>query len=170
MYSETKIGDYLNALASKAPAPGGGSVAALVGAIGCATLAKVANFTIGKEKYKAHEKEMIDILKRLDELRGDFNDLCGEDAKAYNKLSTAFKLAKGEERDTKIQAALKEAIRVPLEIAKKAQDAMKLTPIVEKKGNRNLITDTKIAALLFKCAFEGAVLNVEINKKMEKRG
>ncbi len=168
MYGETTINAYLNALASKAPAPGGGSVAALVGAVGCATLAKVVNFTLGKEKYKACEEEMADILKRLEIIRGDFNRLCSEDAKAYGKLSAAFKLPKDDKREEKVEAALKEAALVPLEICMKSREATKLVLPVSEKGNANLITDTRIAELLFKCALKSAILSVEINLKSIK--
>ncbi|MCQ9207432.1 MAG: cyclodeaminase/cyclohydrolase family protein [Omnitrophica bacterium] len=168
MYGETTINVYLNALASKSPVPGGGSVAALIGALASATLGKVVNFTLGKEKYLAHEEEMQGILKRLGGIRQDFNKLCSEDAKAYKKLSDAFKLPKDEKREGKIQAALKEAAMVPLEVCKKAHEAIKMYPPVARKGNSNLITDTEIAKLLFKCAFRSAVLNVEINLKSVK--
>ena len=164
MYRQAKISDYLNALASKAPVPGGGSVAALVGAVGCATLAKVVNFTLGKEKYKACEEEMADILKRLEIIREDFSRLCSEDAKAYSKVSSAFKLPEDEKRE----AILKEAALVPLEVCEKSREAMKLVLPVMERGNPNLITDTKIAELLFKCALKSAVLNVEINLKSIK--
>jgi len=165
MYDKTQIGDYLNALASKAPAPGGGSVAALIGAIGCATLGKVVNFTLGKEKYKAHEEEMADILKRLDSARESFNQLCSEDAKVYGKLREAFKMPKGEERDRKIEDALRDAITVPLDVCIKSREAIEMCLPVVKKGNPNLMTDTGIAGLAFKCAFEAGILNVEINLK-----
>lgn len=170
MYSENTISDYLNALSSKSPVPGGGSVAALIGALASATLGKVVNFTLGKEKYLAHEEEMQGILKRLEALRRDFNKLCSEDAKAYQKLSDAFKLPKDEKRAGKIQAALKEAAMVPLKVCKKAHEAMAMYPPVAQKGNSNLITDTEIAGFLFKCAFRSAVLNVEINLKSIKDG
>ena len=170
MYSENTISDYLNALSSKSPVPGGGSVAALIGALASATLSKVVNFTLGKEKYLAHEEEMKGILKRLGVIREDLNRLCSEDAKAYEKLSDAFKLPKNEKREGKVQAALKEAAMVPLEVCKKAHEAMKMYPPVAQKGNSNLITDTEIAGFLFKCAFRSAVLNVEINLKSIKDG
>ena len=167
-YSESSIRDYLNELASKAPVPGGGSAAALVGATGAALLSKVANFTIGKEKYKSVEKEIENILERSEALREEFIKLCSEDAKAYRKLSGAFKLPKTEDRKSKIEDALKEALAVPLEVCKKANETIKLCMPVAQKGNINLITDVGDAALMLDCAFKSALLNVEINLKSIK--
>lgn len=165
MYSEKSIKEYLKELASKSPAPGGGSAAALVGAIGAALLSKVANFTIGNEKYKDAEKEISNILGRSEALRENFNNLCSEDATAYKKLSDAFRLPKGEERRKEIQSALKEALRVPLAVCKSAHEAIRLCAPLVKKGNVNLITDVGDSALMLHSAFHAALLNVEINLK-----
>ena len=170
MYRNKSISQYLKELASKAPAPGGGSAAALLGATGAACLAKVANFTVGKEKYKAAEKEMTDILVRQEALCEDFTRLVSEDAVVYKKLSDAFKLPKdeSERRANKIQDALKVALGVPLEVCNKALEAIKFCLPVIEKGNANLITDAFIAGIMFNSAFHAAVLNVEINLKSIK--
>ena len=166
MYSEKSLNEYCKALSSKSPAPGGGSASALVGATGAALLGKVANFTVGKEKYKGVEKEMTDILERSEALRENFARLCSEDAIAYKKLSDAFKLPKDDKnRKKKIQEALKEATGVPFEICKAAHEAIKLALPVAGKGNTNLITDAGIASLMLKCAFQSGLLNIEINLK-----
>ena len=159
---------YLDDLASIKPAPGGGSAAALSGAVACALASKVANFTVGKEKFKAVEEEMKNILERTEALRADFNRLCSEDAKVYRNFSEAMKLPKGPERQKKIQQALKEATAVPFEVCKSAHEAVKLSLVLAQKGNQNLITDSGIAALMFQCAFQSALLNVEINLKSIK--
>jgi len=158
----------LKELASRSPIPGGGSAAALVGAVGVSLLAKVANFTVGKEKYKSVEKEMQDILNQCSALSCDCERLCSEDAEAYKKLSEVFKMPKGDERSKSLEKALKEAIDVPLEICKRAYQTIKLCLPVVEKGNVNLITDTAIASLLLKAAFESGLLNVEINLKSIK--
>jgi len=164
MYRES-LKKYLDDLASRKPAPGGGSAAALAGAIGAALLSKVANFTIGKDKYKAVEQEMAGILNHCEELREDFNSLCSEDARAYKKFSDAVKLPRGRERQKKIEQALKEATAVPLQVCKDAHRAVKLCLPLAQKGNANLITDVGIGAMLLECAFQSALLNVEINLK-----
>lgn len=168
MYSEKRVKDYLKELASKSPVPGGGSAAALVGAIGIALLSKVANFTIGKEKYKDVETKMQEILKCSDGLLDCCSKLCSDDAKAYKKLSEVFKLPKGNERQEKLQVALKEAMAVPLDICKSSYEAMKQCVSLAKKGNINLITDVGDATLMLDSAFQSALLNVEINLKSIK--
>ena len=170
MYKDKPINEYLQELASNKPIPGGGSVAALTGAVGLALLAKVVNFTIGKDKYKAVEKEMTDILNCCKTLEEDCNKLCSEDATAYKKLSDAFKLPKTDRvnRQNKIQETLKEAIAVPLEICKRTHSAIKLCLPVAEKGNVNLITDVGIANIMFSSAFQSALLNVDINLKSIK--
>lgn len=162
-YSEKKINEYLKELASKNPVPGGGSASALVGATGAALISKVANFTIGKEKYKAVEEEAKGILERAEDLRKDFLKLCSDDAKAYKKLSEAFRFPKGEARDTKLQGALKEAMGVPLAICEASCEAMGLCAPLVEKGNKNLASDVDCAAGMLKCAYQAALLNVEVN-------
>lgn len=168
MYKDKPISEYLKELSSKSPIPGGGSAASLVGAIGASLLSKVANFTIGKEKYKNVEKEMRDILRDLEKLREDLERLCSEDAKAYKKLREAFKLPKSQEHNKRIQEALREVTAVPLEVCRNAHEAIKYCMPLAEKGNINLITDVGDACLMLNCAFQAALLNVEINLKTIK--
>jgi len=166
MYSRKPLNEYCKELSSKSPVPGGGSAAALVGATGAALISKVANFTVGKEKYKGVEKEMTGVLERSELIRENFNKLCSEDAIAYKKLSDAFKAFKDDKnRKAKIQDALREAVNVPLEICKASHEAVKLALVTAEKGNPNLVTDAGIASLMLKCAFRSGLLNVEINLK-----
>ena len=165
MYSEKKIKDYLKELASREPVPGGGSAAALVGATGVACLTKVVNFTLGNEKYKNVEALMEGYLERLEKFQRVFQKLCSDDALVYGELSEAFKMPKNEERAGKIQKALKEAMDVPLEICKVSHEAMALCAPLGEKGNKNLISDVDCAVQMLKCAYQAALLNVEINLK-----
>ncbi len=167
-YTDKPIREYLNELASKSPVPGGGSAAALVGATGAACLTKAVSFTIGKENYKSVEGEMQGFLKDLEALQEDFMKLCSEDAAAYGKLSDTFKMPKSPERVGKIEGALKEAMRVPLLICKNASRALKLCPAVREKGNKNLASDVDCAVSMLRCAYQSALLNVEINLKSIK--
>jgi len=165
-YSDKTVKEYIEELSSKSPVPGGGSVAALTGAIAAGLVCKVANFTVGKEQYRESEEEMQNILGRAGALTDYFKMLTTEDATAYKKLSDVFKLPKTDPaRGKKIQAALVEAIDVPLQICKRAHAAIKLCLPLARKGNRNLITDVGIASFMFKCAFQSGLLNVEINLK-----
>ena len=165
MYSEETIRDYLSKLASREPVPGGGSVSALVGAAGAALISKVANFTIGNEKYRSVEKEATDIRRRAEDLRGSFLKLCSEDATVYKKLSDVFKMPRTEERNEKLQLALKAAVDVPLRICKASREAVKLCVSLTGKGNKNLMSDIACAEAILRCAHRTALINVETNLK-----
>ncbi|MBN2097193.1 MAG: cyclodeaminase/cyclohydrolase family protein [Candidatus Omnitrophica bacterium] len=165
---------YLDDLASKLPAPGGGSAAALTAATGTALLSMVANFTLGKEKYKAVQGEIKEILFSAESLREKLMQLVDQDIVAYKKLSSAYKLPKESTEDKKkrslaIEQGLKEALGTPLEICKCCHKAVKLCPALAKKGNSNLISDVGVASLLLQSAFESALLNVDINLKYIKQ-
>ena len=164
---------YLDDLAAKLPAPGGGSAAALTAAIGVALISMVANFTVGKEKYKAFEDEAKEVLSSSETLRERFIALVDEDVTAYKKLSSAYKLRKSncadkKKREEAIQVGLKEALATPLEICKCCHQAIKLCPGLVEKGNVNLISDVGVAAALLEAAFQSALLNVDINLKSIK--
>lgn len=166
---KVSIHNYLEDLAGKKPAPGGGSAAALTGAIGCALISMVANFTVGKEKYKAVEGEMKALLQKSEELRAQMERLVQEDIEAYTKFDKAYKMPKDAKgRKEAVEEALKTAASVPLEICRSAHRAMKLLPIALEKGNKNLITDVGVPAHLLKATFDSALMNVEVNLKWIK--
>src|SRR3989338_3267816 len=91
MYSNQSLKHYLDDLAAKKPAPGGGSAAALVGATGCALLSMASNFTLGKDKYKDVEPQIKDALKQAERLRKRFLALVDLDVKAYYKVFNSRK-------------------------------------------------------------------------------
>jgi len=172
MYKET-LKKYLDDLAARKPAPGGGSAAALTAATAVALISMVANFTIGKDKYKAFEDEIKKVLYQAQGLREKLSNLVDEDVAAYKKISHAYKLPKetSEEkakRTEAIQAGLKEALVPPFEVCKCSHQAVKLCPTLIEKGNTNLITDMAIASLMLWDAFQSALYNVEINLKSIK--
>jgi formiminotetrahydrofolate cyclodeaminase len=168
MYVEGKFKEYLDDLASNKPAPGGGSAAAAAGALGVSLLSMVANFTVGKEKYKDVEPEMKKILSSSEKLRAELQKLIDQDIIAYKEVSTAYKMPRESEEQKKaksnaIQAALKTAMSVPLAICRNLFEAVNLCQPLLEKGNVNLISDVGVAAELIACAFASALLNVEIN-------
>lgn len=172
MYKE-QLKKYLDDLAANLPAPGGGSAAALTAATGVALISMVANFTIGKEKYKAVEGQIKRILSSSEELREKLTTLVDEDVAAYKKLSQGFNLPKDSPEDKRkraqtVQQGLKEALATPLEVCKCCHQAIKLCPAIAEKGNLNLISDVGVAAALLTSAFQSALLNVEINLKSIK--
>jgi formiminotetrahydrofolate cyclodeaminase len=159
---------FLDDLASSSPAPGGGSVAALAGALGAALTAMVCNLTIGKKKYAAVEEEMRKILLQAEEMRGLFTALIDKDTQAFNKVMEAFTLPKETEpqkalRNAAIREATKEATNVPLEVMKHCIDALALAQQVAASGNVNSVSDAGVSAYMLHAAVEGAALNVRIN-------
>jgi formiminotetrahydrofolate cyclodeaminase len=168
MPNKTTLKSFLDELASPSPAPGGGSVAALAGAVGAALTSMVCNLTIGKKKYADVEGEMKKIVKQSEELREQFTALIEKDAEAFNKVMEAFGLPKESDaqkalRNAAIEAATKEATMVPLEVMKHCIDAMALAQNVAASGNKNSVSDAGVSALMLHGACESAALNVRIN-------
>ncbi len=163
MWLEKSLKSYLDKLASKSPTPGGGSAAALLGALAAGLVSMVANFTVGKPKYKKVEKSVARILERAEKLRERLSRLTEEDSIAYSKISDAYRLPKGEERNKVMQKALCHASKVPFEVANLSFKLLKLNQDLVEKGNRNLISDVGVSVIFSLAALETAALNVEIN-------
>ena len=162
-YIDKSIGEYLADLAAKKPAPGGGSVAALFGALGSALVSMVCNYTIGKEKFKAVEDEIEKILADAEELRSTFQSLVDLDIESYGRVSQAYKLPKGAEREAAVKETLLKSLDVSMEIGKKSVAGMRACPTLAEKANPYLISDVGCAAWGFLSAFKCAMINVDIN-------
>jgi len=170
MATRKTLSAFLDELASSSPAPGGGSVAALAGALGAGLTAMVCNLTIGKKKYADVEGDMKSILVQAEGLRAQFTDLIDQDTEAFNKVMEAFGLPKETEpqkalRSAAIREATKEATMVPLEVMKHCIDALALTARVADQGNPNAVSDVGTSALMLHAACSAAALNVRINLK-----
>lgn len=168
MEKEVSLNGFISELSSNSPAPGGGSASALSGSIGAALVSMVAELTIGKEKYKEVETEMVNVRDRAKILKDKFMVFIKEDEEAFNKVMAGYKLPKNTEeekqvRSNAIQLALQEAAKVPLEVMKSAKDAIELAAICASKGNTNSISDAGVAAIELKTAGRGAMYNVLIN-------
>jgi formiminotetrahydrofolate cyclodeaminase len=168
MYVEENFKEYLDDLAAKKPAPGGGSAAAAVGALGVSLLSMVANFTVGKEKYKDVEAEMQELLSSAEKLRAELQKLVDEDVAVYQNVSAAYRMPKESDerkaaRSEAIQAALKDAMQVPLATCRNLFEAGKLCEPLLEKGNVNLVSDVGVAAEFIAAGFVSALMNVEIN-------
>ncbi|HWR72329.1 MAG TPA: cyclodeaminase/cyclohydrolase family protein, partial [Nitrospirota bacterium] len=168
MYIDQPMRHFLDKLASKSPEPGGGSVAALTGALGAALVSMVANLTIGKEKYKDVQPQVEALLKESEKLRVEMQDLIQKDTEAYGALSAVYKMPKdteGEkaERTAKMQEALKKACQVPFEIGVKALDVAKLARRAADVGNVAAVSDAGVAVLLAQACAQSSALNVKIN-------
>jgi formiminotetrahydrofolate cyclodeaminase len=162
MYSKGPVEAYLNDLAAKKPAPGGGSVAALQAAMGVALVSMVANYTVGNPKYKDKEARARAVLEKSIAAQKKLEALIDADVEAYSKLSGAMKDTKDVQ---KLDEAFKEAMKPPYDVCIIAAEAMKLCDELTECGNKNLITDTAIAAICLEGAFFAAKYNVYINMK-----
>jgi glutamate formiminotransferase/formiminotetrahydrofolate cyclodeaminase len=156
--------DFLDALASGTPTPGGGSAAAQAGAMGAALVAMVARLTIGKKKYASVETQMESILDEAESLRSDLSSAVQADAAAFEKVMAAYKIPKDDpNRPAAIQGATLEAAQVPLQVASQAARVFELALQTAQRGNTNAITDAATGAALARAALSGAGYNVRIN-------
>ena len=164
MWREKSLNNYLDKLASRSPVPGGGSAAALLGALAAALASMTANFTLGKPKYKKVEKSITKILKKAENLRERLSQLAEEDSIVYTEVSQAYRLRpEGKERDKVVSKALRQASKVPFEVVGLSFQLLKLNEELASKGNRNLISDVGVSVIFSLAALETAILNVEIN-------
>lgn len=168
MLVDLKVTDFLNKVAGSDPVPGGGSVAALNGAIASALTAMVAGLTIGKKGYEDTAKIMKHIQTlALTQKTGFVADI-DRDSEAYNKVFDCFKLPKNTDeekniRSAAIQEATKFAALVPMQVARNAYELMGIIADVAKLGNRNAVTDACVAMMSARSAVLGALMNVRIN-------
>jgi formiminotetrahydrofolate cyclodeaminase len=168
MIIEQPVTQFLDELASSAATPGGGSGAAIMGALGAALVSMVCNLTIGKKNYVEVEGEMRSVLHDAEALRQRLADMVAEDIAAFNGLMAAYGLPKLTDEDkaargAAIQHALRAATEAPLACARACADVIKLSMRAAEVGNRNVISDAGVGALAAQAALRSAALNVDIN-------
>ena len=164
----TPVEVYLDALASDAPTPGGGAVAALAGATGAALISMVCNLTIGRTGYEEAEERMRGVLDEAEASRTVLLDLADRDAAAFGAVMAAFTMPKETDaekavRSQAIQAGYEAAATVPLEIAKRAAELMELAREATEIGNANAASDGACAAQALSASVWSATYNIEIN-------
>lgn len=158
--------EFITALASKEPTPGGGGASALVGTVAAALCSMVANLTSGKKKYEQYQEDMDRILVYLEEAIWDINSYIEKDADAFSPLAEAYKIPKdAPERAEIMEKALLAAAVVPMELAGKLYDLIPVMEELEEKGSKMALSDVAVAAAACKAAMEGAVMNVYINTR-----
>ncbi len=160
--------EFADALGSDKTAPGGGSAAALAGALGGALAVMVARLTLGRAKYAAQQGEMAVVEVRADLLKTKLLALVDADTAAYNQIVEAYKLPKDTdaqkaERAAAVQIAFRAATEAPLATAEACAEVLALAGQVAARGNRNAASDAAVAALLAHAGLIGAVRNVRIN-------
>lgn len=159
---------FTDELSSDSPAPGGGSVAALCGALSAGLSAMVANLTHGKKGFEASRALLDDLAVRAQTLKAEFLRLIDADSDAFNKVMEALRMPKNtaDEQAARAQAlqkASREATLVPLEVLGKAVTALDLAAAMAEKGNPNSLSDSGVAGLTARAAADGAYYNVLIN-------
>lgn len=168
MLVNKNIIDFVATTASNEPVPGGGSIAALSGALAAALAEMVANLTIGKKKYVEVQEEMKKIASTLETSRNELVDFIDKDAASFDEVMKAFKLPKETDeekakRKEAIQEGTKYAAEVPLQVARASFEIMAFSKIVVEKGNKNAVTDGAVSAMLARTAVLSALMNVKIN-------
>jgi formiminotetrahydrofolate cyclodeaminase len=165
--------EFSEALASKAPVPGGGGASALTGALGAALGSMVCNLTIGKKAYKAVEEDVRAILSSTERVRQRMLALVDEDAVVFEPLAKAY----GIKAETPVETAkkqelmetcLKQAATVPEAIVREALACLELLEALAGKGSRLAISDVAVGAALCSAALEGGRFNVVINTSLMK--
>lgn len=161
--------DFVVALASKEPVPGGGGAAAYAGAIGTALGNMVGSLTLGKKKYAEVEGGIISLKQKADALQAQLLALVQEDALAFGPLARAYGIPRDDPgRGVIMETALKEACAVPLRIMQKCGEAIDLIEEFAAKGSAIAVSDAGCGAVLCKSALQAAGLNVFVNTKLMK--
>ena len=155
----TSIGTFLDDLSSKSATPGGGAVAAITGAQAAALISMVCQFSVENPGIES-------IARQAEEARVKFLKLADKDSAAFKLVMSAFKQPKdANNRKEKIQSALVQAAEAPRLMLRLASTLAESTSVLLERGNKNLITDTGIAAILIEATVDSAELNIMINLK-----
>lgn len=162
------VKSFVEETASESPAPGGGSVAAAMGAMGAALATMVANLSSHKRGWDDRWEEFSDVAERGKAAHDELLVLIDADTDAFNAIMDAFGLPKGtseekQARSEAIQAATRRAIEIPLRVMEVCVSAMDVAMEMAKNGNPNSVSDAGVGALALRAGTLGAQLNVEIN-------
>ena len=166
--AEMQVTEFVNLMASDAPAPGGGSAAALEGALGAALTAMVCALTVGKKKYADVQELAVESQKKAENLKARFVDVMDRDTEAFNAVSAVFAMPKDTDeqkaaRKAAMQEALKSCTTTPFEMLQLACETLELTRSLVGRLNASAASDLGCSALSLRAAIQGAWLNVLIN-------
>ncbi|MGB9793324.1 MAG: cyclodeaminase/cyclohydrolase family protein [Thermacetogeniaceae bacterium] len=165
MLTKLSVEGFIEEVASSSPAPGGGSVSALAGALGAALVAMVARLTEGKD---TGGDDLQGVLGKAEQLRASLKESISEDTATFNRVMAAYRLPKQTEeerqrRSKTIQDALLAAARLPLKVARDCLEVMRLCEWAVKHGKPNALSDVGVALQMARCGLVGALYNVAIN-------
>ena len=166
--AEMQVTEFVNLMASDAPAPGGGSAAALEGALGAALTAMVCALTVGQKKYADVQELAVESQKKAEDLKARFVDVMDRDTEAFNAVSAVFAMPKDTDeqkaaRKAAMQEALKGCTKTPFEMMQLACETLELTRSLVGRLNASAASDLGCSALSLRAAIQGAWLNVLIN-------
>ena len=166
--SHLPVDEFCEVTASDTPAPGGGSISALCGALAASLSTMVAKLTIGRKGYETVEADMQAAIVELERIRQVLLKAIDEDATAFNDFMAAKKLPQVTEdekaiRKEAMQVALKRATEVPLRVARESAMIFDYARLMLDSGNTHAVTDAMVSALTARTAVLGALLNVRIN-------
>ena len=166
--ADQTVTSFVDLMSSDAPAPGGGSAAALEGALGAALTAMVCALTQGKKKYAEFAELTATVGEKAQVLKVQYVDVIDRDTEAFNAVSAVFAMPKDTDeektaRSAAMQEALKGCTKTPFEMMELAVKALELTDSIVGKSNASAASDLGCAALSLKAAIQGAWLNVLIN-------
>lgn len=157
---------FLDALASKAPVPGGGGASALVGALGTALCTMVGNYTVGKKKYAEVEEDVKALMAKAEDIRARLLALVDADAEAFEPLSKAYAIPKDDpNREAVMEQCLRDAAATPMEILRLSCQAIDLHREMLDKGSVMMLSDVGTGVIFCQSALYGAALNVRVNTK-----
>lgn len=169
---DLEVKDFIEEVGSSSPAPGGGSVSALVASMGVALSNMVGKLSLNKKKFKALEtavQEMfVETMEALETLRYSLVEYVDKDTKAFNEIMTAFKLPKESDQEKKIrgdaiQTATLSATKVPMEVCRIAMTSIEKIEKIIAFINKNTMSDIGVSILMIQAGLEGAAMNVLIN-------
>ena len=168
MLVELSVKEFARVLASDSPAPGGGSVAALSGALGADLVSMVCRVSAGKADLEPFKKDLAAALSEATEVSASLMKRVDLDTEAFNGVMAAFRLPKTTDEDKvkrteAIQQGYREAIQSPLEIARDCLIVLHLAEKLLGKSNPNALSDLGVASLQAYVGLEGAIMNVKIN-------
>ena len=164
--AQQSCGAFLDALASKAPVPGGGGASALVGALGTALCTMVGNYTVGKKKYADVEEDVKGLMAKAEEIRARLLALLDADAAAFEPLSKAYAIPKDDpNREEVMEKCLRDAAATPMEILRLSCQAIDLHREMLDKGSVMMLSDVGTGVIFCQSALYGAALNVKVNTR-----
>jgi len=168
MITQTTLDEFLNTLASGAPTPGGGSAAAVIGAMGAGLISMVCNVTLGKKGLEAAAAEMRAVCSESEKLRLRLTAMVAEDIAAFDGLMNAYRMPKASEADkaqrsAAIQKSLIGATKTPLDCARACAQIIEISRRAAQHGYAGVISDAGVGVLAAQTALRSAALNVRIN-------